>query len=87
MREILIGQKFKPFNSNKFYTINKHKKTSLCYPTRVHQELSVLFITSEVYPLIKTGGLGDVSAALPVALQEMGVDIRLANSRLSKSTC
>ena len=41
------------------------------------RELSVLFITSEVYPLIKTGGLGDVSAALPTALKEMGVDIRI----------
>ena len=29
------------------------------------------------YPLIKTGGLGDVSAALPAALQELGVDIRI----------
>jgi len=43
----------------------------------LRQKLSVLFITSEVYPLIKTGGLGDVSAALPAALQDMGVDIRL----------
>lgn len=37
----------------------------------------VLFITPEVYPLLKTGGLGDVSAALPAALRELKVDARL----------
>jgi len=37
----------------------------------------VLFITSEVLPLCKTGGLGDVSAALPFALRELKVDVRL----------
>lgn len=37
----------------------------------------VLFVTSEIFPLCKTGGLGDVSAALPAALRELKVDIRL----------
>ena len=37
----------------------------------------VLFVTSEVYPLVKTGGLGDVSASLPRALCELGVDVRI----------
>jgi starch synthase len=37
----------------------------------------VLFVSSEVAPLIKTGGLADVSSALPAALHEMGVDIRV----------
>ncbi len=41
------------------------------------EKLKVLFATSEVAPLIKTGGLADVSAALPVALHALGVDIRL----------
>jgi len=36
-----------------------------------------LFVTSEVHPLVKTGGLADVSASLPVALRELGVDIRV----------
>ncbi len=40
-------------------------------------KLKVLFATSEVAPLIKTGGLADVSAALPVALSALGVDIRV----------
>ncbi|ABK44030.1 glycogen synthase (ADP-glucose) [Magnetococcus marinus MC-1] len=39
--------------------------------------MRVLFVTSEIYPLIKTGGLGDVAAALPAALIEQGVDIRV----------
>jgi starch synthase len=39
--------------------------------------MRVLFTTSEIYPLMKTGGLGDVSASLPMALHEIGVDIRL----------
>lgn len=42
-----------------------------------HQAFKVLFITPEVYPLCKTGGLGDVSAALPAALRQLGVDVRL----------
>lgn len=37
----------------------------------------VLFATSEAYPLVKTGGLGDVSNALPSALKGLGFDIRL----------
>ncbi len=39
--------------------------------------MKVLFVTSEVFPLIKTGGLADVSGSLPNALQKLGVDIRL----------
>lgn len=31
--------------------------------------MQVLFVTSEAYPLIKTGGLADVSGALPKAIQ------------------
>lgn len=43
----------------------------------VAQKLKVLFATSEVTPLVKTGGLADVSAALPVALAGLDVDIRV----------
>lgn len=39
--------------------------------------MQILFVTSEVAPLIKTGGLADVSAALPAALYDMGVDVRV----------
>jgi starch synthase len=37
----------------------------------------VLFVTSEVLPLIKTGGLADVSSSLPAALTEIGHDVRI----------
>ena len=39
--------------------------------------MRVLFVTSEIAPLIKTGGLADVSAALPAALQGLGIDVRV----------
>ncbi|SFN50023.1 glycogen synthase GlgA [Marinobacter pelagius] len=37
----------------------------------------VLFVTSEVYPVIKTGGLADVSASLPEALSRQDCDIQI----------
>lgn len=37
----------------------------------------ILFASSEVHPLMKTGGLADVSASLPIALQEHGQDVRI----------
>jgi starch synthase len=40
-------------------------------------EIKVLFATSEIAPLIKTGGLADVSGALPAALRKLGVDVRV----------
>ncbi|MBU6297294.1 MAG: glycogen synthase GlgA [Alphaproteobacteria bacterium] len=39
--------------------------------------MRVLFVTAEAYPLAKTGGLADVSRALPLALARRGVDVRL----------
>lgn len=39
--------------------------------------MRLLFVTSEIYPLIKTGGLADVSGALPIALKQLGMDIRI----------
>jgi len=39
-------------------------------------DLDVLSVASEVYPLIKTGGLADVAGALPAALAREGVAIR-----------
>lgn len=39
--------------------------------------MKALFATPEVAPLIKTGGLADVSGALPAALRAVGVDVRV----------
>lgn len=39
--------------------------------------MRLLFVTSEVFPLAKTGGLADVSHALPSALQRHGLDVRI----------
>src|SRR5690606_6945690 len=38
--------------------------------------IEVLSIASEVYPLVKTGGLADVAGALPRALAPLGVSMR-----------
>ena len=38
--------------------------------------IEVLSVASEIYPLIKTGGLADVAGALPAALGEHGVEMR-----------
>ena len=37
----------------------------------------VLFVTSEAHPLVKTGGLGDISGSLPVALGHLHRDVRM----------
>lgn len=39
--------------------------------------MRVLFVSSEVYPLIKTGGLADVAGALPASLLGQGIDVRI----------
>jgi starch synthase len=38
--------------------------------------MQVLSVTSELYPLVKTGGLADVTGALPAALKSHGVVMR-----------
>jgi len=40
-------------------------------------QLRILFATSECAPLVKTGGLGDVSAAFPAATRALGLDARI----------
>jgi starch synthase len=41
------------------------------------ESLRVLYATPECAPWVKTGGLGDVSAALPAALEALGLDVRV----------
>ena len=37
----------------------------------------VLFVTAELAPLARTGGLGDVMSALPATLRKAGADARI----------
>lgn len=39
--------------------------------------MRVLFCVSEMFPLVKTGGLADVAGSLPAALQHLGIEVRL----------
>jgi starch synthase len=39
--------------------------------------LRVLFVTPELAPWVKTGGLGDVAQGLPAALLRAGIDVRI----------
>ncbi len=46
--------------------------------------MKVLFVSSEVYPFAKTGGLGDVAYALPKMLRSLGVDARIILPKYEK---
>ncbi len=41
------------------------------------QKINVLFAVWELAPFIKVGGLGDVAKSLPIALNALGIDIRV----------
>ena len=45
--------------------------------TVIAPPLRVLFATPELAPWAKSGGLGDVSATLPLALRRLGADVRV----------
>ncbi len=47
-------------------------------------QVRVLFVSSEVEPYSKTGGLGDVSGALPACLQSMGHDVTVVTPLYSR---
>ncbi|HEY5123209.1 MAG TPA: glycogen synthase GlgA [Ignavibacteria bacterium] len=42
---------------------------------------NILFVTSEVFPYSKTGGLADVSNALPQALNSLGNEVRIISPK------
>ena len=45
------------------------------------KKLNILLAASEVVPFAKSGGLADVSGALPKALKDLGHDIRVVMPR------
>ena len=45
------------------------------------EKLNILLAASEVVPFAKSGGLADVSGALPKALKNLGHDIRVVMPR------
>ena len=52
-------------------------ETQATQPASRSDGMKVLHVAAEIYPLVKTGGLADVAAALPPALAEAGADVRL----------
>src|SRR6185503_1848603 len=48
--------------------------------------LKILFAVSECVPFAKTGGLGDVAGALPMALAARGHDVRVVIPRYRSAT-
>ena len=46
----------------------------------------ILLVSPEIHPLAKTGGLADVAGSLPLALKELGCDIRVAMPLYRKVT-
>src|SRR5436190_24078002 len=47
--------------------------------------LKVLFLSAEVVPFAKTGGLADVAGALPKALHALGHDVRVMTPRYQQT--
>ncbi|MBU0508242.1 glycogen synthase GlgA [bacterium] len=47
----------------------------------MNDRLKILFVASEIAPFSKTGGLADVSAALPSALAAAGCEVRVVTPR------
>ncbi|MCX8130017.1 MAG: glycogen synthase GlgA [Clostridia bacterium] len=50
-------------------------------------KLKILFVSAEVAPFAKTGGLADVAGSLPQALAAMGNDVRVAMPRYKSIDC
>ena len=49
-----------------------------------NKKLKILFVSAEVTPYAKTGGLADVAGSLPLALIGKGHDVRIVMPRYKK---
>jgi starch synthase len=58
------------------YRSAQHEDTLVSVPS-AGAAPKVLHIAAELFPLVKTGGLADVAAALPPALARLGCDVRV----------
>ena len=47
--------------------------------------MTILFAASELDPLARTGGLGDVIEAMPAALRERGHEVSVASPTIARS--
>ena len=54
---------------------NAQNKLAASYEHVILKPMRILFVSSEVYPYSKTGGLGDVAGALPEALVREGHEV------------
>lgn len=50
----------------------------------MNQPLKVLFLSAEVVPFAKTGGLADVAGSLPKALKKLEIDVRVGMPRYGR---
>jgi len=67
----------KTANKNNSEKAGNQKKTEPGSNKAADRSMRILFAASEVYSLVKTGGLADVACYLPMALHELGHDVRI----------
>ena len=52
-----------------------HRNASIERKVRGSAAMNVVYLSSEVVPFAKTGGLADIAEAIPKSLQKLGVEI------------